>query len=87
MLSDTRDRYARYALTTRDKASDTCKWHTRRTPTMCDNACEQHARHTRNNVHDSARHDYAREQHDDAQTMSGANNNKQIINEKYLSWY
>jgi hypothetical protein len=30
--------------------------------------------------------DYAREQHDDTQTMSRANNN-QTINEKYFSWY
>jgi hypothetical protein len=28
---DTRDRHARFALMTRGKASDTCKWHTRRT--------------------------------------------------------
>jgi hypothetical protein len=30
--------------------------------------------------------DYAREQHDDAQTISRANN-KQIINEKHFGWY
>jgi hypothetical protein len=35
---------------TRDKANDTCKWHTRHTQTTCDNACEQHARQYVNNA-------------------------------------
>jgi hypothetical protein len=55
---DTRYRHARYTLTTRDKVRDTCKWHTRRTDTACDNTrhcTKQHADDTRNNVHDSAR--------------------------------
>jgi hypothetical protein len=55
---DTRDQHARYTLTTRGKASDTCKWHTRRTDTACDDTrhcTRQRADGTRNNAHDSAR--------------------------------
>jgi hypothetical protein len=55
---DSRDRHARYTLTTRGKASGTCKWHTRRTDMTCDDTrhcTKQCADGTRKNVHDSAR--------------------------------
>jgi hypothetical protein len=47
-------------------------------------ACAKQHYGTRDNAHDSARYAWVnattREQHDDAQTMSCANNNQQIIN-------
>ena len=54
------------------------------TRTASDNACEWHARHPQNNTHApcatrTSQRDYARKQHDDAQTMSCANN-EQINN-------
>jgi hypothetical protein len=70
---DTRDRHA----TTH--AHDVCQrvWTARATH------AKQHARQCATRT---SQCNYAREQHDDAQTMSRANN-KQIINEKYFIWY
>ena len=50
---------------------------------------KQHVRtaHTKQRARQCATHTSQREQHDDTQMMSRANNNKQIINEKYFSWY
>jgi hypothetical protein len=130
---NTHDRHARFALMTRGKASDTCKWHmqrmqrratmcatrandarqhtnnarTRRTNstttnnarttrangareqrathtndawrhmTLCEIVRGQHAKqHARQRATRASQHDYVREQHDDAQTMSRTNNNK-----------
>jgi hypothetical protein len=78
---------ARPSRTVRDNV---CERHTRHSRTTHGDAREATLRHAKQHARQCAtrvsQREYAREQHDDAQTMSRANN-KQIINEKYFSWY
>jgi hypothetical protein len=76
--------HAQTSRDSRERCATTCANGTR------DDAREAARRHAKQRAWQRAtrasQHDYAHEQHDNAQTMSRANN-KQIINEKYFSWY
>jgi hypothetical protein len=85
--------HERQAQHTRARATHV-KQHVRHARTIRDNARDNtwdSTRHAKQRARQRATHvsqrNYAREQHDDAQTMPHTNNNEQIINLKYLSWY
>ena len=76
--------YAQTSRDTRERCTTTCANGTR------DDAREAARRHTKQRAWQRAtrasQHVYAHEEHDNAQTMSRANN-KRMINEKYFSRY